>query len=84
MVEEVLEAEVDADGREIALLELIVCEAAEEGALADWAVPDDDDLEEIVVFPDHGRYYNSDNSDQQKHQCQLFMAVGKHRDFQCT
>jgi hypothetical protein len=35
MVEEVLEAEVDADGREIALLELIVCEAAEEGALAD-------------------------------------------------
>lgn len=49
----ILEAEVNADGGQVALLELIISEPPEEGALADWAVANDDYLEEVIVLADH-------------------------------
>lgn len=52
-MEGILEAEVNADGGQVALLELVISEPPEKGALADGAVADDDYLEEVVVLADH-------------------------------
>ena len=48
-----LEAEVDPDGCQIALLKGVVGEPPEQGRLADGAVADHDDLEQVVVLANH-------------------------------
>lgn len=52
----ILKPEVDPDGGEVALLEGVICEPAEEGRLADGAVADDDNFEEVIVLSDHDIY----------------------------
>jgi hypothetical protein len=46
---EVLESKVDADGGDVALFELVVCEPAEDGGFADRGGSYDDELEDVVV-----------------------------------
>lgn len=57
MWREVLKPKVDSDGGDIALLELVVSEAAEDGGLADGGGSDDNKLEDIVIALLHGWYY---------------------------
>ena len=48
-----LEPEVDADGREVGLLERLLGEPAEQRGLPDGAVADEHYLEEVVVLFNH-------------------------------
>lgn len=45
-----LESEVDADGRHVVFVELVVSEPQQKAALADGAVAHYDQLEEVVVL----------------------------------
>jgi hypothetical protein len=49
----VLEAEIDSDGRQVALLELVVRESSQEGTFAHRTVANYHYLEEIVVLSYH-------------------------------
>lgn len=46
----VLEAEVDSDGSQVALLKLVISEPPQQRTLAYGAVADECDLKQIVVF----------------------------------
>lgn len=56
MVRILLKAKINPNGREVAFLELIVCESSEEGALPHRAVADYHHLEQIVVLSNHIKY----------------------------
>jgi hypothetical protein len=53
---EILKPKIDADSGEIALLEGVVCEPSKERRLADRAVTNDDNFEEVIVLSDHDIY----------------------------
>lgn len=53
MAREILEAEVDSDGRDVGVFELVVSESLEDGGLAHRGRAHDHKLEHIVILALH-------------------------------